>query len=69
MPYNITLIPGDGVGPEITEATTRALEATGVAIKWDVHQIGEAALKKYGTPLPQEVLQSIKKTRLPSKAR
>jgi isocitrate dehydrogenase (NAD+) len=64
MPYNITLIPGDGVGPEITEATTRALAATGVAIKWEVHQIGEAALKEYGTPLPLEVLQSIKKNRV-----
>ena len=64
MPYNITLIPGDGVGPEITEATVRVLEATGVAIKWDVHLIGEAALEKYGTPLPQEVLRSIKKNKV-----
>jgi len=64
MPYNITLIPGDGVGPEITEATTRALAATGVAIKWDIHQIGEAALKQYGTPLTLEVLQSIKKNKV-----
>jgi len=64
MPYNITLIPGDGVGPEITEATVRALEATGVAIKWDVHQVGEAALKKYGTPLPEEVLYSIRKNKV-----
>ena len=64
MLHNITLIPGDGVGPEITEATTRALEATGVAIEWDVHQIGEAALRKYGTPLPKEVLQSIKKNKV-----
>ncbi len=60
MSYTITIIPGDGVGPEITEATTRALAATGVAIKWDMHRIGEAALKKYGTPLPQEVLKSIR---------
>jgi isocitrate dehydrogenase (NAD+) len=64
MPYTITLIPGDGVGPEITEATTRALEATGVAIKWEVLQIGEAALNKYGTPLPQDVLQSIRKNKV-----
>jgi isocitrate dehydrogenase (NAD+) len=64
MPYTITLIPGDGVGPEITEATTRALETTGVAIKWEVHHIGEAALKKYGTPLPQEVLNSIKRNKV-----
>ena len=64
MPYTITLISGDGVGPEITEATRRTLEATGVTIKWDIHQIGEAALKKYGTPLPKEVLNSIKRNRV-----
>lgn len=64
MPYTITLIPGGGVGPEITEATTRTLEATGVAIKWEPHQIGEAALKRYGTPLPQEVLRSIRKNKV-----
>ncbi|MEE9400822.1 MAG: isocitrate/isopropylmalate dehydrogenase family protein, partial [Dehalococcoidia bacterium] len=46
MPYTISLIPGDGVGPEITEATRRVLEATGVVIDWDVQQIGEAALEK-----------------------
>lgn len=64
LPYTITLIPGDGVGPEITEATVRALEATGVAIKWDVHHIGEAALTKYGTPLPANVLNSIRKNKV-----
>jgi len=64
MLCNITLIPGDGVGPEITEATVRALEATGVVIKWDIRQIGEAALKKYGTPLPNEVLRSIRKNKV-----
>jgi isocitrate dehydrogenase (NAD+) len=64
MPYTITLIPGDGVGPEITDATVRALEATGVAIKWEVQHIGEAALKKYGTSLPREVLRSIRKNKV-----
>jgi isocitrate dehydrogenase (NAD+) len=64
MPYNITLIPGDSVGPEITEATVRVLEATGVAIKWDVHHIGEAALKTFGTPLPKEVLDSVRKNQV-----
>jgi len=64
MPYSITLIPGDGVGPEITEATTRAIEATGVAIRWDIYQVGEAALKKQGTPLPKEVLGSIRKNKV-----
>ena len=40
MPYAVTLIPGDGTGPEITEATRRVLEATGVQFSWDVHQAG-----------------------------
>jgi isocitrate dehydrogenase (NAD+) len=62
--YNVTLIPGDGVGPEITEATIRVLEATGVAIKWDVHHVGETALKKFGTPLPSNVLRSISKNKV-----
>jgi len=64
MPHKITLIPGDGVGPEVTEATRRVLEATGVAIDWDVQEVGEAALEKHGTPLPKEVLQSIKKNKV-----
>jgi len=64
MPYTISLIPGDGIGPEITEATTRVLEATGVAIDWDVQQVGEVTLEKYGTPLPQEVLGSIKRNKV-----
>jgi len=64
MPYEITLIPGDGVGPEITEATRRVVEATGVEIDWDVHEIGEAALSTHGTPLPEVVLQSIRRSRV-----
>ncbi|TET12835.1 MAG: NAD-dependent isocitrate dehydrogenase, partial [Dehalococcoidia bacterium] len=64
MPYTISLIPGDGIGPEITEATRRVLEATGVAIDWDVQEVGETALEKYGTPLPEEVLRSIKKNKV-----
>lgn len=59
MPHHVTLIPGDGVGPEITEATLKVIDATGVAIDWDIQQVGEAALDKYGTPLPDGVLQSI----------
>jgi len=64
MRHQITLIAGDGVGPEITEATRKVLEATGVAIDWDVQQVGKAALQKYGTPLPEEVLQSIKRNKV-----
>src|ERR1051326_5563343 len=56
-----TLVPGDGVGPEISDATVRALEATGVQFDWDVQQAGENVMAEYGTPLPQHVLDSIRK--------
>ena len=58
MPYAITLIPGDGTGPEITEATRRVLEATGVQFTWSIHQAGLEMLEKHGTVLPDEVYQS-----------
>jgi len=64
MPYRVTLIPGDGIGPEITEATKRVLEATGVKFEWDVGIVGQKALDKFGTPLPDEVLESIKKNKV-----
>jgi isocitrate dehydrogenase (NAD+) len=60
MVHKITLIPGDGVGPEVTEATRRVLEATGVKFQWDLGEVGEGAMKKYGTPLPDYVISSIK---------
>jgi isocitrate dehydrogenase (NAD+) len=59
--HAVTLIPGDGVGPEITDATVRVLEATGVAFEWDVQQAGENVMARYGTPLPDHVLESIKR--------
>lgn len=62
--YKITLIPGDGVGPEITNATSRVLEATGVPINWQVHEIGEAVFEKQGTPLPESVISSIKENKV-----
>lgn len=62
MPHAVTLIPGDGTGPEITEATRRVLEATGVQFEWHVHQAGAEMLEKYGTVLPDEVIESIKRT-------
>jgi isocitrate dehydrogenase (NAD+) len=62
--YKITLIPGDGVGPEITEATKRVLEATGVPFKWDVQDAGEEVYQKEGTPLPERVLESIRKNKI-----
>jgi isocitrate dehydrogenase (NAD+) len=62
--HPVTLVPGDGVGPEICEATVRVLEATGVQFEWDVQQAGEAVMKQYGTPLPEHVLASIRKNKV-----
>jgi isocitrate dehydrogenase (NAD+) len=62
--HSVTLIPGDGVGPEICDATVRVLEATGVEFDWDVHQAGEAAIAEFGTPLPEHVLASIRKNKV-----
>jgi isocitrate dehydrogenase (NAD+) len=61
--HAVTLIPGDGVGPEICDASVRVLEATGVEFDWDVQQAGENVMAKYGTPLPDHVLESIRTTR------
>lgn len=62
MPYRVTLIPGDGIGPELVEAARRVVEATGVPIEWEVQEAGEAAMARLGTPLPEEVLESIRRT-------
>src|SRR5215212_2817895 len=62
--HRVTLIPGDGTGPEIMAATRRAIEATGVAIEWDVQQAGACAFEREGTPLPDRVLDSIKRNRV-----
>lgn len=64
MPYIITLIPGDGVGPQIVEAARRVIDAAGVPINWEVVEAGEAMIEKCGTPLPQYVLDSIKKNKI-----
>ena len=61
MPYSVTLIPGDGTGPELVEATRLVLEATGIAFDWEVQQAGEAVLAAEGTPLPERVLESIRR--------
>ena len=60
MAHRVTLIPGDGTGPEIMAATRRAIEATGVAIEWDVQPAGACVIEREGTPLPARVLDSIK---------
>jgi isocitrate dehydrogenase (NAD+) len=61
MPYTVTLVPGDGTGPELTEATRRVLEATGVEFEWDVRQAGVDVMEEAGTPLPPQTLESIKR--------
>ena len=62
--YTITLIPGDGVGPEITEVARKCIEATGVKINWEIFEAGEEAQKKYGSLLPEPLIQSIKKNKV-----
>jgi isocitrate dehydrogenase (NAD+) len=64
MGHRVTLIPGDGTGPELTEATRRVLEATGVDFDWDVRQAGVEVMEEAGTPLPEETLESVKKNRV-----
>jgi isocitrate dehydrogenase (NAD+) len=60
MAYRITLIPGDGTGPELVSATRRVLEATGISFDWDMQEAGADVMDKYGTPLPDHVLDSIR---------
>ncbi|HEX9122916.1 MAG TPA: isocitrate/isopropylmalate dehydrogenase family protein [Actinomycetota bacterium] len=67
MAHLITLIPGDGIGPEVSEATRRVLEATGVAFEWIVEEAGAAALDREGTTLPGRVLEQIRRTRVAMK--
>lgn len=62
MAYTVTLIPGDGIGPEVTAATQRVLDAVGVEIEWDIKEAGGDVINRYGTPLPQETLDSIIRT-------
>jgi isocitrate dehydrogenase (NAD+) len=64
MGYRVTLIPGDGIGPEVTAAARRVADATGVSIEWDVIEAGEKAIKQTGNPLPDAVLDSIRRNRL-----
>jgi len=64
MAYRVTLIPGDGVGPELSEATRRVLEGTGVAFDWDVQEAGADVMEQSGTPLPDNVLDSIRRSKV-----
>jgi isocitrate dehydrogenase (NAD+) len=60
MAHRVTFIPGDGVGPELSEATRRVLEGSGVEFDWDVQEAGADVIEKFGTPLPEPVLESIR---------
>jgi isocitrate dehydrogenase (NAD+) len=64
LAYTVTFIPGDGVGPDISLATRRVLEATGVKFKWELVYAGAGVIDKYGTPLPDSVLESIRKNKV-----
>ena len=64
MGYPVTLIPGDGIGAEVTTAMRRVVDATGVSIDWEIQEAGEAVIEKYGTPLPEHVLESIRRNRV-----
>jgi isocitrate dehydrogenase (NAD+) len=64
MAHTITLIPGDGIGPEVAAATQRLVEAAGVPVEWEVHNAGAAVAEMRGTPLPAEVLESIRRNKV-----
>ena len=62
--HTITLIPGDGVGPEVSDAARRVIDATGVGIDWEVHDAGLGVMEQYGDPLPPHVLDSIRRNKV-----
>jgi len=64
MAHRVTLIPGDGIGPELAEATRRVLDATGITFEWEVQEAGEATIASEGTPLPERVLESIRRNKI-----
>lgn len=68
MAHEVTLIPGDGVGPELAEATRMCIDATGVAINWDVQEAGVDIMAKVGTPVPDSVIESCRRTKIALKA-
>ena len=64
MGYAVTLIPGDGTGPEIAEAVRRVLDGTGIEFEWDEQEAGSDVIEKYGMPLPEQVIESVKRNKL-----
>ena len=64
MKHRVTFIPGDGIGPEVSDAARRVLEATGVEFEWDIQEAGAAVIESAGTPLPDSVIESIRTNRV-----
>jgi isocitrate dehydrogenase (NAD+) len=64
MKHKVTLIPGDGIGPEVVKAALSCIKASGVEIEWEEFVAGEEAIKKFGTPLPEDIIKSIKKNKV-----
>src|SRR6266446_5217551 len=62
--HRITLIPGDGIGPEVASVVVRIIEASGAQIEWETHVAGQQALDKYGKTLPEELIESIKRNKV-----
>ena len=68
MAYDVTLITGDGTGPELAEAARKCVDATGVAINWDVQEAGVDVMERLGTPIPDSTIESVRRTRCALKA-
>jgi isocitrate dehydrogenase (NAD+) len=64
MPYDVTLIPGDGIGPEVVAAAVRVLTATGLEFQWETVTAGATAIGEHGTALPDNVLDSVRKNKV-----
>ncbi|MBI4485912.1 MAG: NAD-dependent isocitrate dehydrogenase, partial [Acidobacteria bacterium] len=64
MKHTITLVPGDGIGPEVTAAVVRVLDAAGVSIEWDEHAAGVTAFERTGQTLPVDLLESIRRNKV-----
>src|SRR5438270_11261693 len=64
MTHRVTLIPGEGTGPELTEGTRRVLEATGLGFDWDVREAGVDVMETAGTPLPDDTLDSVRRNKV-----
>jgi isocitrate dehydrogenase (NAD+) len=64
MTYRVTFIPGDGIGPEVAGAARRVIDATGVPIEWEEMEAGSDVMEKYGTPLPDQVIESVRRNKV-----